>query len=99
MKLEELINDLDPVTLIEFKNYIQEHLSDLCSTKNSNSKIISKFRSKELFYERCRCKLYRNEKQKMESKNISVVVVRNLFQKQLVQLFVIVNCLLKYGVI
>ena len=40
MKIEELIKDLDPVTIIEFKDYIIEHLSDLCSTKNSNSKII-----------------------------------------------------------
>ena len=29
MKLEELIKDLDPVSIIEFKNYLLEHL-DLC---------------------------------------------------------------------
>ena len=64
MKIEELIKDLDPVTIIEFKNYIVEHLSDLCSTKNSNSKIISKFKDKDLFCKECGCKLYRNGKTK-----------------------------------
>lgn len=34
MNIKELISDLDPVTIIEFKNYINEHLSDLCFTKN-----------------------------------------------------------------
>ncbi len=64
MKIEELIKDLDPVTIIEFKNYIIEHLSDLCSTKNSNSKVISKYRNKEMFCEKCGCKLYKNGKTK-----------------------------------
>lgn len=64
MKIEELIKDLDPVTIIEFKNYIVEHLSDLCSTKNSNSKVISQFKNKEMFCEKCGCKLYRNGKTK-----------------------------------
>ena len=64
MKLEELINDLDPVTIIEFKNYILEHLSDLCSTKNANSKVISRFKNKEMFCEKCGCRLYRNGKTK-----------------------------------
>lgn len=32
MKIEELIKDLDPVTIIEFKNYLIEHLSDICGT-------------------------------------------------------------------
>lgn len=64
MKIEELIKDLDPVTIIEFKNYILEHLSDLCSTKNSNSKVISKFKREEMFCEKCGCKLYKNGKTK-----------------------------------
>ena len=64
MKIEELIKDLDPVTIIEFKNYIVEHLSDLCSTKNSNSKVISKFKNKELFCEKCGSKLYKNGRTK-----------------------------------
>lgn len=64
MKIEELIRDLDPITIIEFKNYIQEHLSDLCSTKNSNSKVISKFKNKDMFCEKCGCKLFRNGKTK-----------------------------------
>ncbi len=64
MKIEELIKDLDPVTIIEFKNYIIEHLSDLCSNKNSNSKIISKYRNEEMFCKNCGCKLYKNGKTK-----------------------------------
>ena len=35
-------------------------MSNLCSTKNSNSKIISKFRNKENVCEKCGCKLYKN---------------------------------------
>lgn len=64
MKIEELLKDLDPVTIIEFKNYIIEHLSDLCSTKNSNSKVISKFKNEELFCKKCGCKLHKNGKTK-----------------------------------
>ena len=37
MNIEELLKDLDPVTIIEFKNYLVENLSKLCSAKNSNS--------------------------------------------------------------
>lgn len=47
MNIEELIKDLDPVTIIEFKNHLTENLSKLCSMKNSNSKIISKFKTEE----------------------------------------------------
>ena len=49
MNIEELLKDLDPVTIIEFKNYLTENLSKLCSMKNSNSKIISKFKTEESF--------------------------------------------------
>ncbi len=64
MKIEELLKDLDPVTIIEFKNYIVDHLSELCSTKNSNSKIISNFKTKEKFCKKCGCKLHKNGKTK-----------------------------------
>ena len=64
MNIKELISDLDPVTMIEFKNYINEHLSDLCFTKNSNSKVVSKFKNKDLFCEKCGCLLYKNGKTK-----------------------------------
>ena len=60
MKIEEFLKELDPVTILEFKNYLLENLSNLCSTKNSNSKIISKFRNKEIYCEKCGCKLYKN---------------------------------------
>lgn len=60
MKIEELLKDLDPVTIIEFKNYIINHLSELCSTKNSNSKIISKFKNEDMICKECGSKLYKN---------------------------------------
>lgn len=34
MKIEELIKDFDPVSIIEFKNYLTENLSELYKTKN-----------------------------------------------------------------
>lgn len=64
MKIEELIKELDPVTIIEFKNYILENLSDLCSTKNSNSKVVSKFKNENIFCDKCGCKLHKNGKTK-----------------------------------
>ena len=64
MNIEELIKDLDPVTIIEFKNYLSENLSRLCSMKNSNSKIISKFKTEENFCKKCGCLLHKNGKTK-----------------------------------
>lgn len=64
MNIEELIKNLDPVSIIEFKNYISEHLSELCSTKNSNSKVVSKFKDKDLFCEKCGSKINKNGKTK-----------------------------------
>lgn len=64
MNIEKLIKDLDPVSIIEFKNYILENLCDLCSAKNSNSKIISKFKNEELLCSKCGCKLHKNGKTK-----------------------------------
>ena len=40
MNIKELLKDLYSVTTIEFKNYINENLTKLCSSENSNSKII-----------------------------------------------------------
>ena len=34
MNIKELINDLDPVTIIDFKNYLLENLTLLCCEKN-----------------------------------------------------------------
>ena len=64
MNIEELIKDLDPVTIIEFKNYLTENLSKLCSMKNSNSKIIAKFKTEESFCKKCGCLLHKNGKTK-----------------------------------
>ena len=64
MKLEESLYALDPVTLIEFKNFLLERLVDLCSTKNSNPKVISKFKDRETTCSKCGCKLYKNGKTK-----------------------------------
>ena len=57
---EELLSDLDPVTIIEFKNYLLEK----CSAKNSNSKIIFKFRTKEKCCNKRGCILHKNGVQK-----------------------------------
>ena len=76
MSIEELIKNLDPVSIIEFKNYIIENLSDLCSTKNSNSKVISKFKKEELFFGECGCNYTKMGRQKTVFKNMYVVNVR-----------------------
>ena len=64
MNIKELLIDLDPVTIIEFKNYLSENLTELCSTKNSNSKVISRFKEKEKCCNKCGCILHRNGKTK-----------------------------------
>ena len=64
MKIEELIKDLDPVSIIEFKNYLLEHLTELCCKKDSNSIVISSHRKEDLFCEKCGCKFYKNGKTK-----------------------------------
>lgn len=70
MNIEKLIKNLDLVSIIEFKNYITENLSSLCSTKNSNSKVIFRFKSEELFCEKCGGKLHKNGKTKTDIQNI-----------------------------
>ena len=64
MNIKELLSNLDPVTIIEFKNYLSENLIELCSTKNSNSKVISKFRVKGNCCNKCGCILHKNGKTK-----------------------------------
>ena len=64
MIIKDLLKDLDPITIIEFKNYLVENLSDLCSKKNSNSKVISNFKTKEVYCKKCGCKLHKNGKTK-----------------------------------
>ena len=64
MNIEVLLKDLDPITIIEFKNYLIENLSKLCSTKDSNSKIISKFKNEINCCKKCGCVLHKNGKTK-----------------------------------
>lgn len=64
MKLEELIKDFDPVTIIEFKNYLVENLCDLCKTKNSNSKIINNHRDTNILCKHCNVRMNKNGKTK-----------------------------------
>ena len=66
MKIEELIKDLDPVTIIEFKNYVVENLGEICKTKNSNSKVISNHRNGETICKNCKVKMNKNGKTKNE---------------------------------
>lgn len=63
MKIEEIVKDLDPVTLIEFKNYLLEHITNFCCEKNSNSKIISNHKS-NTFCDVCGCILHKNGRTK-----------------------------------
>ena len=64
MNIKELIKDLDPVSIIEFKNYLLENLSNLCCEKNSNSKIISSHRQSKLYCKKCESIFYKNGKTK-----------------------------------
>lgn len=64
MKIEELIKDLDPVSIIESRNYLLENITQLCCEKNSNSKVISSHRQEELFCSKCGCKLHKNGRTK-----------------------------------
>lgn len=64
MKIEDLIKDLDPVTIIEFKNYLIENLGEICKIKNSNSKIISNHRDNSVNCKHCNIKMNKNGKTK-----------------------------------
>jgi len=64
MNIKDIIKDLDAVTIIKFKNYLVENISNMCLTKNSNAKIISNFKGKNLFCHNCGCKIYKNGKTK-----------------------------------
>lgn len=77
MKIETLLKDLDPVTLIEFKNYLNEHLMEYCSTKDANSKVISQYKEKDLICRKCGNKLYRNGKTKNKIQKYICSVCRN----------------------
>ena len=47
MNTKEVIKELDHVTLIEFKNYLIEHLIEDCLERNSNSKVISSYKKQQ----------------------------------------------------
>lgn len=64
MKIAELIKDLDPVTIIEFRNYVVDNLGEICKTKNSNSKVISKHRDNQTICKNCKVKMNKNGKTK-----------------------------------
>jgi len=64
MNIREFIKDLDPVTIIEFKNYVIENLGEICKTKNSNSKVISNHRNDQMICKNCKVKMNKNGKTK-----------------------------------
>lgn len=64
MKIEELIKDFDPVSIIEFKNYLTENLSELYRAKNSNTKIISNHRDSNIICKYCNIGMCKNGKTK-----------------------------------
>lgn len=64
MNIKDIIKDLDPITLLEFKNYLLENLTSLLGVKNASAKIISRNKEEFLFCEHCECKIYKNGKTK-----------------------------------
>ena len=69
MKIEELIKDLDYVSIIEFRNYLLINLTQLCCKKNSNFKVISSHKQEDLFCKKCSYKFHKNDKLKTYKKN------------------------------
>lgn len=70
MKIVELIKDLAPVTIIEFKNYVVENLGEICKTRNLNSKIISNHRYGEAICKNCKVKMNKNGKINISKINV-----------------------------
>ena len=70
MKIEELIKELDSITIIQFKNYLLENLTELISSKNSNSKIILNNQKEIRCCHECGCILYKNGKTKNKHSKI-----------------------------
>lgn len=66
MKIEELIKDLDYVSIIEFRNYLLRNLTKLCCKKNSNFKVISSHKQEDLFCKKCSYKFHKNDKLKTD---------------------------------
>ena len=67
MNLEKIISIAgycDPITLFEFKKYLEENLVNICCKKDSTAKIISNSKDKFLYCESCGCILHRNGKTK-----------------------------------
>lgn len=64
MNLKKLIDDLDPITIIEFKNYLSENLTSICLEKKSNSKIISSSRKGKIYCKDCGSVFYKNGRTK-----------------------------------
>ena len=62
--LKDLVKELDAIEIIEFKNYLIENLTTFSIDKNSNSKIISNNKDKDLFCPKCGCKYNKNGKTK-----------------------------------
>lgn len=67
MNIEKLISiseSFDPITLFQFKKYLEKNLVNICCKKDSTAKIISNSKEESLYCERCGCMLYRNGKTK-----------------------------------
>lgn len=67
MNIEKLISiseSFDPITLLQFKKYLNENLVNICCKKDSTAKIISNNKEENLYCEHCGCILYRNGKTK-----------------------------------
>ncbi len=59
-----MFNTLDPVTQLEFKNYLINEITNIIGVKNSNAKIISTNKEETIYCKKCGCKINKNGKTK-----------------------------------
>lgn len=64
MNFEELIKDLDAISVIEFKNYLTENITEICTSKNSISTILSNNNNTNFICDKCGYKIHKNGKTK-----------------------------------
>lgn len=64
MNIKELVEELDPVTLIEFKNYLIDNIVSICNKKDAKSMIIENNKEMTKFCSLCGCLYLKNGKRK-----------------------------------
>lgn len=64
MKIEELIKETDPITLIEFKNYLIDNMVSICNKKDAAAMIIENNNKETKFCQMCGCIYSKNGRRK-----------------------------------